>query len=108
LLQFVSCDARAWHAGASSWRGRADCNNFSIGIEMEGLEGSAFEVAQYGVLSRLIESLCHRYAIAAVTGHEHVAPGRKSDPGSGFDWLGLSRAVHHLGLDVEPLRTGTA
>ena len=103
LLQFVSCDERAWHAGASSWRGRTDCNDCSIGIEMEGLEGSTFEAAQYRVLCGLLDSLCRRYAIAAVTGHEHVAPGRKSDPGSGFDWLGLSRGVDHLGLDIEPL-----
>lgn len=86
LLQFVSCDARAWHAGASSWQGRSDCNDFSIGIELEGLEGDTFDAAQYTVLADLIDTLAARYPIAAVIGHEHVAPGRKQDPGAGFDW----------------------
>ncbi|HWI11021.1 MAG TPA: 1,6-anhydro-N-acetylmuramyl-L-alanine amidase AmpD, partial [Burkholderiaceae bacterium] len=89
LLQFVSCDARAWHAGASSWRGRTDCNDFSIGIELEGLEGGRFEAAQYRALARLIGTVMQRYPIVAVAGHEHVAPGRKNDPGAGFDWLRL-------------------
>lgn len=86
LLQFVSCDARAWHAGRSMWQGRADCNDFSVGIEIEGLEGERFEAAQYASLARLIEALSRHYPIAAVAGHEHVAPGRKNDPGTGFDW----------------------
>jgi N-acetyl-anhydromuramoyl-L-alanine amidase len=88
-LQFVSCDARAWHAGASMFRGRADCNDFSIGIELEGLEGELFEPAQYAALATLIDALMLEYPIAAVAGHEHVAPGRKNDPGAGFDWLRL-------------------
>lgn len=86
LLQFVSCDARAWHAGASAWRGRSDCNDFSIGIELEGLEGESFEAAQYRALAALIAALMQRYPIDAVAGHEHVAPGRKMDPGARFDW----------------------
>jgi N-acetyl-anhydromuramoyl-L-alanine amidase len=86
LLQFVSCDARAWHAGASAWRGRTDCNDFSIGIELEGLEGETFEAPQYAALAALIAAVRQRYAIAAITGHEHVAPGRKRDPGAGFEW----------------------
>ncbi len=89
LLQFVSCDARAWHAGASCWKGRSDCNNFSIGIELEGLEGDTFDSAQYTVLAHLVDTLAARYPIDAVVGHEHVAPGRKNDPGSGFDWSRL-------------------
>ncbi len=89
LLQFVSCDARAWHAGASAWRGRVDCNAFSIGIELEGLEGEPFEPAQYDVLAALIAALAQRYPISAVVGHEHIAPGRKCDPGAGFDWARL-------------------
>ena len=89
LLQFVSCDARAWHAGPSSWRGRADCNDFSVGIELEGLEGDAFEAVQYAQLVELITALALHYPLAAVTGHEHVAPGRKNDPGAGFDWQHL-------------------
>jgi len=91
LVQFVSCDDRAWHAGASHWRGRDDCNDFSIGIELEGLEGDAFDDAQYPVLAALLGSLELRYPIAAVAGHEHVAPGRKNDPGAGFDWPRLRR-----------------
>lgn len=86
LLQFVSCDARAWHAGPSTWRGRANCNDYSIGIELEGLEGERFEAAQYEALATLIADLAERYPIADVAGHEHVAPGRKFDPGTGFDW----------------------
>lgn len=86
LLQFVSCDHRAWHAGASQWRGRADCNDFSIGIELEGLEGTSFDPVQYHALWALIRDIAARYPVTSVAGHEHVAPGRKQDPGCGFDW----------------------
>ena len=91
VVQFVSCDERAWHAGASSWAGREQCNDFSIGIELEGLEGEAFEPAQYAALARLLRSAARRYPIDAVVGHEHVAPGRKADPGPRFDWRALAR-----------------
>lgn len=90
LLQFVSCDERAWHAGRSAWRGRENCNDHSIGIELEGLEGGAFEPAQYAQLARLLRVLAARYPISEAVGHEHVAPGRKHDPGAGFDWTRLS------------------
>jgi N-acetyl-anhydromuramoyl-L-alanine amidase len=93
LLQFVSCDARAWHAGRSCWRGRENCNDWSIGIELEGLEGRAFEDPQYLQLARLLRVLSKRYPIEEVVGHEHVAPGRKADPGAGFDWLRLRGAL---------------
>ena len=86
LLQFVSCDERAWHAGASEWRGRTDCNDFSIGIELEGLEGDQFEPRQYAQLVALTKAIALRYPVRGVAGHEHVAPGRKFDPGPGFDW----------------------
>ena len=86
LWQFVSCDERAWHAGVSSWCGRANCNDYSIGIELEGLEGERFEAAQYDTLARLCPAIAQRYAIAHIAGHEHIAPGRKQDPGAGFDW----------------------
>ncbi|NDZ14738.1 1,6-anhydro-N-acetylmuramyl-L-alanine amidase AmpD [Variovorax sp. WS11] len=86
LWQFVSCDDRAWHAGPSSWRGRANCNDDSIGIELEGLEGEHFELAQYETLASLCPAIAQRYAIAFIAGHEHIAPGRKADPGSGFNW----------------------
>jgi AmpD protein len=85
-VQFVSTDHRAWHAGVSQWRGRDNCNDFSIGIELEGLEGDPFEPAQYLALTALLRALTRRYPLRAIAGHEHVAPGRKQDPGPGFDW----------------------
>ncbi len=93
LLQFVACDQRAWHAGRSRWRGRDNCNDFSIGIEAEGLEGEAFEAAQYEVIAQLLKALATRYPLQSVAGHEHVAPGRKVDPGAGFDWPLLMRLL---------------
>ena len=92
LLQFVSGDDRAWHAGPSSWEGRGGCNDLSIGIELEGLEGGPFEDAQYRALAGALRSVVARYPIAAVVGHEHIAPGRKCDPGAGFDWAHLRRS----------------
>lgn len=92
-VQFVSCDDRAWHAGVSAWDGREQCNDWSIGIELEGLEGERFEAAQYATLARLLRSLAQRYPLRSVVGHEHIAPGRKADPGPGFDWRGLARAL---------------
>ena len=89
LLQFVSCDERAWHAGTSQWQGRENCNDYSIGIELEGLEGTCFESAQYAALTRLLHAIAQHYPLDAVAGHEHVASGRKQDPGSGFDWRRL-------------------
>lgn len=97
LTQFVSCDARAWHAGPSAWKGRADCNDFSVGIELEGLEGDGFEAGQYQVLAYLTGDLMRRYPIVAIAGHEHVAPGRKCDPGPGFDWSRLGSLVGEFG-----------
>ena len=91
LWQFVSCNQRAWHAGMSSYRGRADCNDDSIGIELEGLEGGYFEAAQYETLASLCAVLLAQFPVAHVAGHEHIAPGRKYDPGVGFDWLLLQR-----------------
>ena len=86
--QFVSCLNRAWHAGESRWRGESNCNNYSIGIELEGVETDAFEVAQYVSLRKLCKSLIASYPIAACVGHSHIALplGRKQDPGVGFDW----------------------
>jgi AmpD protein len=93
LQQFVSCDARAWHAGVSSYRGRSQCNDDSIGIELEGTDGAAFEAAQYESLSHLCAALLQHYPIAYFAGHEHIAPGRKTDPGAGFDWLLLRQSL---------------
>lgn len=93
LLQFVGTDDRAWHAGASCWRGREQCNDDSIGVELEGLEGQPFEAAQYDTLARLCRRLRERHPIAHIAGHEHIAPGRKQDPGPGFDWARLQRLL---------------
>lgn len=86
LIQFVPCRRRAWHAGVSSWRGRTACNDFSIGIELEGSDDVAFEDAQYERLGSLLAELRQRYPIEAVTGHSDIAPGRKTDPGPHFQW----------------------
>lgn len=91
VQQFVACQRRAWHAGRSCWRGVDNCNDYSIGIELEGLEGSLFAPAQYAAVAALIRTLARRYPLREVAGHEHVAPGRKGDPGSGFDWWRLVR-----------------
>jgi len=96
LWQFVDCDQRAWHAGTSSYRGRSQCNDDSVGIELEGLEGEPFEPAQYRTLAGLCTDLTRRYPIAHVAGHEHIAPGR-GDPGAGFDW---PRLQQQLGWDA--------
>ena len=93
LLQFVSCDARAWHAGKSSYRGRENCNDDSIGIELEGLEGGTFELAQYEALAAVCAAIAQHYPIRHVAGHEHIAPVRKKDPGENFDWALLQREL---------------
>lgn len=90
LVQFVSCEQRAWHAGVSSWRGRVACNDFSLGIELEGSDSIAFTDAQYGTLNRLVSELRVRFPIVDVVGHSDVAPGRKTDPGPFFDWTRLN------------------
>ena len=86
LIQFVPCAQRAWHAGASSWCGRSRCNDFSIGIELEGCDEAPFEAPQYDALAALSRALKTRYPIADIVGHSDVAPGRKTDPGPHFDW----------------------
>lgn len=91
LLQFVSCNERAWHAGVSSWRGRPQCNDFSIGIELEGADDVRYETQQYAQLARLLTALKRRYPLEAAVGHSDVAPGRKTDPGPAFDWGRLAR-----------------
>ena len=93
LWQFVSCDARAWHAGESTYRGRTNCNDDSIGIELEGLEGSLFEALQYETLTGLCAALMVQYPIVHIAGHEHIAEARKLDPGPGFDWPLLQRSL---------------
>jgi len=90
LIQFVSCDRRAWHAGVSSWKGRERCNDFSIGVELEGCDEIPFETVQYARLVELIESLRAHYNIDNVIGHADISPGRKTDPGPSFDWQRLA------------------
>jgi AmpD protein len=86
IMQFVSVHDRAWHAGKSSWQGRDNCNDYSVGIELEGLEDTPFEEAQYESLQALLVALAQRWPVHHATGHEHVAPGRKRDPGQAFEW----------------------
>lgn len=96
VWQFVSCDDRAWHAGVSHYRGRSNCNDDSIGIELEGLEEDTFEIAQYEALAALCPAISQHYPIAHIAGHEHIAAGRKADPGPGLDWTLLQK---FLGLE---------
>lgn len=92
LLQFVSCAERAWHAGESKWRGRTNCNDFSIGVELEGTDTRPYAARQYRRLAALLRALARAYpALRAMAGHAHVAPGRKTDPGPAFDWARLAR-----------------
>ena len=87
ITQFVSCNARAWHAGISSFCGRQQCNDFSIGIELEGTDTEPYTEAQYETLKQLTRCLTDRYRLSAVRGHLHIAPDRKTDPGASFDWI---------------------
>jgi AmpD protein len=93
LVQFVGCFERAWHAGASAWKGRESCNDFSIGIELEGSDDVAYAAAQYTMLARLIRALRRAYPIGDIAGHSDIAPGRKTDPGPAFDWARLHRLL---------------
>ncbi|AWB34380.1 1,6-anhydro-N-acetylmuramyl-L-alanine amidase AmpD [Orrella marina] len=86
ITQFVSCNDRAWHAGLSMFQGRSACNDFSIGIELEGTDDTPYTDAQYDSLGRLTRALRARYPLTAALGHCHIAPDRKTDPGSEFDW----------------------
>lgn len=93
LLQFVSCLDRAWHAGVSSWRNRERCNDFSIGVELEGVDDGLFATEQYAVLNDLQRALQKRFPLRAVAAHSDIAPGRKTDPGSGFDWSHVNQGL---------------
>ncbi len=93
LVQFVACTQRAWHAGVSSWRGRPSCNDFSIGLELEGTDDRPYATPQYATLARLAKALCRRYPVQDMVGHSDVAPGRKTDPGPSFDWRRLGRML---------------
>jgi AmpD protein len=95
LVQFVPTSRRAWHAGDSSWRGRRRCNDFSLGVELEGTDDGPFEAAQYQRLAALISILRKRIPLRELAAHSEIAPGRKTDPGPGFDWPRLLAALSH-------------
>jgi AmpD protein len=104
VVQYVPFQRRAWHAGVSSWEGRERCNDFSIGIELEGTDHSPYESTQYAMLARVIVALCRSYprlSPGRLVGHSDVAPGRKSDPGPSFDWPRL-RALVQFEIEVAP------
>ncbi len=93
LAQFVPIDERAWHAGVSRWRGRERCNDFSIGVELEGTDDTAFEEAQYLRLKELIQALQQKLPVREIAAHSDIAPRRKSDPGTEFDWARVLSAL---------------
>jgi len=93
LIQCVPTEWRAWHAGVSQWRGRERCNDFSIGIELEGCDTQPFDERQYVALEALLRRLARRYPGCDIAGHSDIAPGRKSDPGPFFDWARLGVSV---------------
>ncbi len=93
LVQYVACGERAWHAGASAWKGRERCNDFSIGIELEGADDVPYAEPQYDALAALIRALTDRYGSLDLAGHSDIAPGRKTDPGPWFDWERLNASL---------------
>lgn len=101
VIQFVGCDQRAWHAGNSTWCGRDNCNDYSVGIELEGSDSQPFTPAQYTALWPLLDALRQRYPIVALAGHSDVAPGRKTDPGPFFDWAAVRQRYPSLALPPE-------
>ena len=98
VVQFVSCDQRAWHAGQSQLLGRERCNDFSIGIELEGSSLRPFTASQYRRLEGLLGALARRYPLTLIAGHSDVAPGRKEDPGPLFDWQALAPILRATGI----------
>lgn len=105
LIQFVSVNDRAWHAGKSSWMGKDNCNDYSVGIELEGLEDHPFDTPQYETLSHLVLTLAQQWPVDTVLGHEHIAPGRKKDPGLAFDWTELGDQLGPLQSLIPELPT---
>ena len=95
VIRFVPPEKRAWHAGVSSWRGRSRCNDFSIGIELEGSEDDDFTAAQYRSLVSLLRTLQQQFPLRDIAAHSEVAPGRKTDPGPRFDWARLLSSLLH-------------
>jgi len=102
LIQFVPCVRRAWHAGESRWHGQERCNDFAVGVEVEGTDTASYESAQYAMLARLTRALLRRYPIAAIVGHQDIAPVRKTDPGPAFDWDRYRRLIAGRGRREMP------
>lgn len=101
VIQFVGCDQRAWHAGQSCWCERDNCNDYSVGIELEGSDLQSYAAEQYPALWAVLDALCSRYPITAIAGHCHIAPGRKTDPGPFFDWSALRERYPGVDLPAE-------
>lgn len=101
VIQFVGCDMRAWHAGRSQWCECENCNDYSVGIELEGSDTQPFTTAQYLALWAVVDALRSRYPIAAIAGHSDIAPGRKTDPGPCFDWSAVRARYPALALPGE-------
>ena len=95
LVQYVPCELRAWHAGQSQWKGRERCNDFSVGIELEGADDVPFTEHQYETLARLTRALFEKYGELDIAGHSDIAPGRKTDPGPFFDWDRYRAAIRN-------------
>ncbi len=96
LIQFVPCAKRAWHAGLSTWRGRECCNDFSVGVELEGTDDLSYTESQYWRLALLTVALCDKYPIVDIVGHSDIAPGRKTDPGPSFEWTRYRAALARI------------
>lgn len=97
IIQFVPCEKRAWHAGVSCWQGKTRCNDFSIGIELEGSDSMPFTDLQYAALTPITQALQKKYPITDIAGHSDIAPGRKTDPGPCFDWDRYRNALSGTG-----------
>ena len=109
LVQYVACSQRAWHAGLSSYQGRSRCNDFSIGIELEGCDDLPYSDAQYWQLSALIQQLLRAYpSLSAehLVGHSDIAPGRKTDPGPAFDWARLRELLRARNTEPRSIQRG--
>jgi len=107
LTQFVSFADRAWHAGQSNYQGRAACNDFSVGVELEGTDALPYEATQYAALAEVVAALCAAYprlSADRLVGHSEIAPGRKTDPGPAFDWPRARRLIGAACRQVPPRR----
>ena len=111
LTQYVSFADRAWHAGQSSYQGRAACNDFSVGVELEGTDALPYEATQYAALAEVVAALCAAYprlSADRLVGHSDIAPGRKTDPGPAFDWPRARRLIGAACRQVPPRRAASA